>query len=675
MRSGVLSVAEISRLYVTLGANTKEFSQAMEGVTKRMQSIGKDMSKIGKSLSLKVTAPIVGIGAAAVKTAMDFSGQMARVSAIAGATGSDLDSLQDIAREMGRTTSFSATQAAQGLEYLAMAGWETSAMIEGLPAILRMAEATQMDLGRASDIVSDMMTAFGMEATEATRATDILAATATNANTNVEMLGETMKYLAPSAASAGWSLEEAAAMAGLLADSGIKGSMAGTTLNAMIADLTKTTDDGAATLEQLGVRVYDAEGNMRSAVDILADFESGMANMSTEQRNAALASIFGQRALRGVNLLLSQGSDSLGEFTDDLRDSSGAVDAMGEITRDTLGYQLKELRSIMEGLLIDLGEELVPIIRETVIPLIHRFAEAVGRLIDWFKNLDPRIQQVILGGIALLAALGPVLMILGPIVSGIGSLIGIIKPLIAIVITVGKVLGALVVGASAPVALVVAGIAALIAIGVALWRNWDTVKDVAGRVWGWIEGFLDTTLGRIVSFLMGPIGWGLQIIRNWEDIRDFAGRVWARIESIIEGAVGFIGDLIGGIIGRIRDAIEWVQRLLGIGDDGTVTVKADAPTAVTTTRGDVAIEEFGRGGVVPGPIGQPRLIMAHGGETVLPTHRTGGLGGHWKVDLNITGADVMNPRELQRMLEDILPDVIRSDDRRIATRPAYGVRV
>lgn len=566
-------MSEIAKLFVSIGANTKEFERGMKNVQSQMKNAGRSMTQAGKGLSMYVTAPLVGIGTAVAKVGMDYEKQMARVQAISGATGEELQKLEDVAREMGRSTSFSATKAAEGLEFLAMAGWEVEDAVEGLPAILRMAEAMQMELGDASDIVSNMMTAFGMEATEAGRATDVLAATAMSANTDVQMLGDTMRYLAPAASNAGWSLEDAAAMAGKLADAGMQGSMAGTTLNAMIADLTNTTDSGAKALEELGVDIYDAEGNMRSAVDIIASFERGMEGMTQQQKDTALANIFGQRALRGVNLLLAEGSESLGEYTDSLYNAEGAVDEAGEVMRDTLWYQLEELKSMLQDVALELNDVLGPVIRDVVVPAVKSFVEWLQTMAEWFANLDPRMQSMILAGLAIAAALGPVLIVVGQLVIAISAIIPIIGKVIGAGGLLLKILPVIKVAFAAltgPIGIVIAIVAAL-AYGVyMLIKHWDVVKDFFAGLWETVKEFFAAAWEWIKGLFLEYHPAGILFahwdqVAEWfgtlvEGVKQFFGEAWEWLKSLFlryhpagilfthwSGVVSFFGGVIDGI--------------------------------------------------------------------------------------------------------------------------------
>ena len=213
----------------------------IDSAGKTLESVGGKMSAVGSTLTRNVTAPIVGIGAAAVKTTADFDSQMSKVSAISGATGKDFDALREKAREMGAKTKFSATEAGQGFEYMAMAGWKTGDMLDGIEGIMNLAAASGEDLGTTSDIVTDALTAFGLSAKDSGHFADILAAASTNANTNVSMLGESFKYAAPVAGALGISAEDTSVALGIMANSGIKASQAGTALRTGLSNMAKPT--------------------------------------------------------------------------------------------------------------------------------------------------------------------------------------------------------------------------------------------------------------------------------------------------------------------------------------------------------------------------------------------------------------------------------------------------
>ena len=208
---------------------------------KSLENVGNKMSSVGSSLTRNVTMPLVAVGTAAVKTTADFDEQMSKVGAISGATGKDFDDLRDKAREMGAKTKFSAMEAGQGFEYMAMAGWKTEDMLEGIEGIMNLAAASGEDLGTTSDIVTDALTAFGLSAKDSGHFADVLAAASSNANTNVSMLGESFKYAAPVAGALGVNAEDTSLALGLMANAGIKASQAGTNLRTGLTNLAKPT--------------------------------------------------------------------------------------------------------------------------------------------------------------------------------------------------------------------------------------------------------------------------------------------------------------------------------------------------------------------------------------------------------------------------------------------------
>ena len=245
--------------------------QKIAQVGDKMKTFGDNLSSVGTSLTRNVTTPIVGVSAAAVKTAADFDSAMSEVSAISGATGSDFDALREKARELGSKTKFSATEAAQGMTYMSMAGWKTADMLEGIEGVMNLAAASGEDLAVTSDIVTDALTAFGLSAKDSGHFSDILAAASSNANTNVSMMGETFKYCAPIAGSLGYSAEDVAVAIGLLGNAGIKSSQAGTTLRKMMTELTGELEISGKAFGDVTIQTTTADGSMKDFSQILSE--------------------------------------------------------------------------------------------------------------------------------------------------------------------------------------------------------------------------------------------------------------------------------------------------------------------------------------------------------------------------------------------------------------------
>ncbi len=361
--------------------------------------INTGLSKIGSiaSTSLKATGAILtgtataisGLGAAAIKVGSDFEAQMDKVAAISGATEGEFRQLCDIAKEMGATTKFTATEAGQGLEYMAMAGWNAEDSIAALPAVLNLAAAAGEDLGTTSDIVTDAMTAFKMEAGEAARFADVLAATATKANTNVSMMGDTFKYVAPVAGTLGYSIEDTSVAIGLMANSGIKASIAGTSLRSILTRL--STDAGATSnslgalgtlTEVLGVQFYNADGSARDFNEVLSESREAWRDLTEEEQLNYAKTIAGQEGISGWMALMNASQEDVEELTDSIENCNGAAEEMAAIMQDNLAGQVTILQSSLEGLGISVYESMQEPLKETVI-----MAQGwVGQLHDAFKE-------------------------------------------------------------------------------------------------------------------------------------------------------------------------------------------------------------------------------------------------------------------------------------------------
>ena len=285
-----LDEAELKQLKEEAKSAASVMGSVFQAVGEKIQGIGDKISSIGKDLSTKITLPITAGFAAAIKTTGDFDASMSKVQATSGATAGDMELLREKAKEMGETTKFSASESADALNYMAMAGWKTEDMLNGIAGIMNLAAASGEELGTTSDIVTDALTAFGMQADESGRFADILASAASNANTNVSMMGESFKYVAPVAGAMGYSAEDVAVALGLMANAGIKADMAGTSLRNMMQRMAKPTKESANAMERLGIELYNEEGKMYSFREIMEQLRTSMTNinMPLEDYNNAL---------------------------------------------------------------------------------------------------------------------------------------------------------------------------------------------------------------------------------------------------------------------------------------------------------------------------------------------------------------------------------------------------
>lgn len=360
---------------------------AMKAVDGASLGLGQRMGKLALAMGPVALASGVMLGAfgSCVSTAAGFEDQIAKVGAVSRATGPELKALEAKARELGATTQFTAVQVGEAEQYLAMAGFSAKQNIDALPGVLNLAAATATDLGRAADISSDILGAFGMKAAEMGRVADVLAMTCATANTNMELLGDTMKYVAPVARTAGLSIEETAAMAGLLGNVGIKGSQAGTTLKAMLNKMAAPSKEATALLQKLGITLKDQAGNLKSPVGILGELAGKLQGMGSAQQIAAMKTVVGEEAIAGfAELIKKGGTGALVEYIQKIRESGGACDKMAAQMNNTLAGSMRSLGSAWESLQITIGKVFLPVVRAVVdaltklVRLFDSFAQTRG---------------------------------------------------------------------------------------------------------------------------------------------------------------------------------------------------------------------------------------------------------------------------------------------------------
>lgn len=331
----------------------------------KMQSAGDKISGIGGKMK-PATVAIAGIGTAAVKTYASFESKMSNVQAISGATGDDLIKLSDKAKEMGAKTKFSASESADALSYMAMAGWKTDDMLNGLEGVMNLAAASGEDLASTSDIVTDALTAFGMSANESTHFADILATTSSNANTNVSLMGETFKYVAPVAGSLGYKAEDVATAVGLMANSGIKASQAGTSLRSLLTNLAKPSDTVEASMKRLGLSLTDSSGKMKPMSQLTEELRDKFSGLTAEQKAQEAASLAGKTGMSGLLAIVNASDKDYKKLTKSIDECDGSSKKMADTMINNLSGQITILKSQLEGVAIQIGEIVVPKIKEFV---------------------------------------------------------------------------------------------------------------------------------------------------------------------------------------------------------------------------------------------------------------------------------------------------------------------
>lgn len=553
---------ELRRLGGTWGAVGAEF----EAIGSKMQSVGDSLKSVGDTLTQKITMPIAAIAGASVKVAADFESSMSQVAATMGFTVDQLndksseasktmEQLSEFAQEMGKTTAFSASEAADALNYMALAGYDAETSMEMLPTVLNLAAAGGIELASASDMVTDAQSALGLTLDETATMVDQMAAAASNGNTSVAQLGEAMLQIGATAANMTGGTQELSTALTVLADNGIKGAEGGTKLRNIILSLQDAAKDGAVDFGNFSVSVYDSEGNLRGVTDIMQDLQSNLEGMNKESKDAIISGVFNKQDLAAANAMLQTSSERYDELAKSIGDSAGAAQQMADVQLDNFQGQLTLLKSALEGVGIDIGT--------IIMPYLQKFVEKIQSLVDWFSNLDAKSQDLIVKAGLIVAAIGPILSIAGSIVgtigkisSSIGTIVKIIPTVISVVSTIGTVItGTLipaiagVVTAILPFLPLIAAVAAAIAAVILVITHWAEITDFIREKWALLTEFLASATEQIQTFFVEHFGIIGQLFATKIEI----------IKTVITTAVNVIKILLqttGQIIRALIDG-DW----------------------------------------------------------------------------------------------------------------------
>lgn len=535
-------------------ATTNTALSKIDVAGQKMEAVGNSIASAGKKM-MGVTTVIGGVGVAAVKTAADFDSAMSQVAAVSGATGKDFDALRNKAREMGAKTKFSATEAAEAMNYMAMAGWKTEDMLSGIEGIMNLAAASDEDLATTSDIVTDALTAFGLSAKDSGHFADILAAASSNANTNVSMMGETFKYCAPIAGALGFSAGDTAEAIGLMANAGIKSSQAGTALRTIMNNLAGDVKISGKAIGDVTIATTNADGSMRDLSDILADCRSAFGNLTESEKAQAAESLVGKNAMSGFLALMNAGEGDIEKLSSAIENCDGSAEKMAMTMQDNLAGQLTILKSQLQELAISFGDILMPAIRSIVSKL--------QGFVDKLNGMDEGTKRTIATIALLVASIGPLLIIIGTAISKIGVAMqgfvklanGISKLKVAVQGGAGVLgkLGAALGGISAPVLAVVAVIAVLVAAFVHLWKTNEGFRDAIIGTWNRIKDTISGFCQGIVDRL-NALGF------QFTDIVDVLKTVWDGfcqvLAPIFEGVFNNIANILSTVTGVITGILD-----------------------------------------------------------------------------------------------------------------------
>ena len=609
-----LDTSKFSKGFVSAYNDLKVFGDKSATAGQKVQGLSSAFRTVGSSLTKTVTTPLVGIGAAAIKATADFDEGMSEVKAISGATGTQFQALRDKAIEMGAKTKFSATEASHAFKYMAMAGWDSAQMMDGIEGVMNLAAASGEDLATTSDIVTDALTAFGLQAKDSAHFADILAQASARSHTNVGMMGETFKYVAPVAGAMGYSAEDTAVAIGLMANSGIKASQAGTVLRSMISRMASPTKQVSEAMEQYKISLTDTNGKMKPLQQLMVELRGKTKDLSKEQKVQVASTIAGKNAMSGMLAILNASDKDFNKLTNDIANSDGAAEKMAKTMLDNLKGSLTLLKSALESAGIVIGDRLVP--------YIQQLTKWIAKLVEKFNGLSEKQKDQIVRFGLIAAAIGPVMLVLSKLMTtalkvhkaftmlstgfktvmtsislvrsgyaGLAMQMGGIPKVIA---TISSAFGAI----SLPVVAVVAVIGTLIGVFATLWKTNDKFRST-------MIGIFRDMYAAFVNFIHEIKERLPDVDISFSDIIDGIKQAWMGLCDILapvfEGAFRTISIVFQSILNNIIGVLDifiglftgnFSQVAKGIGEIISNIVKTFSKLGenILSTIGDVGSE-------------------------------------------------------------------------------------
>lgn len=631
----------------------KKGTSNVEEFAEKLKSSSENMVEAGKKASV-ATAAIGAISTVGLKVATDFEEAMSQVKAISGATGSDFDKLKAKAQEMGATTKFTATESANAMYYMSLAGWKTEEMLNGIEGVMYLAAASGEDLATVSDIVTDGLTALGYSASESTKMADVFARTVTNSNTDVAQLGESMKYVGSIAGSLNIEMEDLSLALGLMANAGIKSSQAGTSLRSILQRLATNTSEARTQLEKYGIKVFDSKGNMRDFGDIISDMRDKLSNLNDQQKTAIAKTVAGTTAMSGFLAIINSSDEDFGKLTASLSDTNGAAKDMADIMQDNVKGQLTIIKSQLEGIAIQFANNVLPLLKDL---LTH-----IQNLLTWLSTLSPTTQKIILIIAAIVAAIGPLLIVIGKIGTGVSALITLFTKVGPVFASAGKSVVAFL-GSLSPTTLIIMAIVAAVAFLVyEIVKHWDKVSEVTQNFADKFIGFfqkinefisgifsidLSEHIGRLGDLFNGSLAnfkniyesfkqillGVIQFIKGvftgdwkkaWEGLRNIISGVFSTISSIIKIPLNTVISILNAMITHVNTFIKGLNKIEvpdwvpGVGGKG-INIKEIGKISYLARGGELI-----KGTSIVGEAG-PEMLVNNGKSTkVLPLTNGGG---------------------------------------------------
>ena len=529
-----------------------------------------------------VTSAINGIkelATSAFNAGSDFESGMSKVGAISGATGDDLDALRDKAKEMGASTKFTATESAEAFQYMAMAGWKTSDMLDGISGVMNLAAASGEDLGEVSDIVTDALTAMGYSAGDAGHFADVLASASSNSNTNVGMMGNTFQYVAPIAGALGYSIEDTATAIGLMANAGIKGEHAGTSLRSVLTRLSSPPKECADAMQALGISMTNADGTMRPLSDVMGQLREKFNGLSESQQTQYAKAIAGQEAMSGLLAIVNASPGDYQKLTDSINDCSGAAEDMANTMNNNVSGQITLLKSKVEGIMIKIFDDASGKIREAIDKISdaldsvdwdsvgEKIGDAIGKAVDVFKWILDNAPAITASLVAISVA-----FTVFKTASAIGSVVEMFQKLTTVI--KGAEAAQIALNASQianPIGLIIGTIAGLVAGIMVLWNTNDDFRNAVMEIWQGIQDFVGNAIQAIGDFfsnLGDTISQLPQMLADWlnnaietvsEWVSNFAQQASDAGSQFVDNITSFVQNLPQNIANFLSNVISNVS--------------------------------------------------------------------------------------------------------------------
>lgn len=530
--------------------------QKISATGTKFQEVGGKVESVGKAL-LPVSATVTAVGAAGLKVATDFEKSMSGVQAITGATGEEFEKLRETAINLGATTAFSSGEVAEAMTEMAKAGWSTTQIIDGMAGVLDATAASGESLATVSTIVADAITGFGLSAKDSARVADLMTQAANSGTIGVSDLGESYKYVAPLAQSMGLSIEDVTTALSAMSMAGIKGSQAGTSLRTVLANMAKPSSTVASAMDDLSISITNSDGSFKSLDEIITIMRTSFDGLTDDQKAYYATALAGKEGMSGLISLLNLTQEEYDALTASMNNCTGVAEETAAVMQDNLQSKVEQLGGALESLAIKLSDYVIPFLTELV--------NGLTRTVEWFTNLNPVIQKVILFIAGVIAVAGPLLIIIGKVISLVGTIMTLLPKLTTLITTVKTAFSALsAVLLANPIALVIAAIAALVAAFIYLWNNCEEFRQFWINLWEKLKGVILSAL----NFIQNNAVKAFQNL--WNGIKNKVSGIKETIVSGFNSAVSFITnlaksaytwgtDIIDGIVRGIRACISKVK--------------------------------------------------------------------------------------------------------------------